>query len=220
VVALSARLTRAPHWVSARRSHTASFDGTHLRMPNPEEIVLVRHGATEWSASLKHTGRTDVPLSDEGRAEAHELGDRLGGWDFAHVLCSPLQRAHETAAICGFADRLEIEPGIREWDYGDYEGVTTAEVRKRIPDWTVWTGAITNGETIEDVGARADEVVERISKMDGTVAVFSHGHFLRIFTARWLGLSASDGRLFALKTGTLSVLGYERETRVISRWNL
>jgi broad specificity phosphatase PhoE len=188
-------------------------------MPHPEEIVLVRHGATDWSTSLKHTGRTDVPLSDAGRAEAREICERLEAWEFTRVLCSPLQRARETAAICGFDDRVEVDAEIREWDYGDYEGRTTAEVRERITGWTVWTHEITNGESVEEVGARADAAIERLSVVKGTVALFSHGHFLRIFTARWLGLPPADGRLFKLRTSAISVLGHERETRVIDRWN-
>jgi probable phosphoglycerate mutase len=187
-------------------------------MSNPNEIVLVRHGATEWSVSRQHTGRTDIPLIDEGRAQATRLRDQLGKWTFQRVLSSPLQRARETARLCGF-DKPQIVDALREWDYGDYEGRTTGEIRDGVPGWTVWSAVCPNGETPEAVGARADEVIELLQDTAGSVALFSHGHFLRVLTARWLGLRPVDGRLFALDTGTVSVLGHERETRVIQRWN-
>jgi broad specificity phosphatase PhoE len=183
------------------------------------EIVLVRHGATEWSANGRHTGRTDLPLTDEGRAEVEHLCERLRPWSFALVLTSPLQRARETAELCGLGGRAEVADDLREWDYGDYEGLTTPEIRQTVPEWTVWTHACPNGETAEQVGARADRVLERVAPVEGAVAVFGHGHALRVLTARWLGLPSAEGRLFALRTGTICVLGHERDTQVIDQWN-
>ncbi len=187
------------------------------------EIIVVRHGATEWSENGRHTGRTDLPLTAQGRAEAEGLRDRIQMLDVAHdialVLTSPLVRARETAKIAGVGDRAEIVDAIREWDYGEYEGVTTAEIRTTIPGWSVWTGPCPGGETVDDVGARADSVLARLATVDGVAAVFSHGHFLRVFVARWLSLAPADGRLFALATGTLSVLGYEREQPVLRSFN-
>ena len=182
-------------------------------------VVLVRHGATEWSASGRHTGRTDIPLDDEGRARAKALGERLRHYEFSLVLTSPLVRARDTCALAGLGDRAEVEPDLVEWDYGEYEGKTTREIRATRPGWTVFEGGVVNGETVEEVGARADRVIARLERVDGTVALFSHGHMLRILAARWLGLPAVDGRLLALDPATLSVLGYEHETRVVQRWN-
>jgi probable phosphoglycerate mutase len=189
----------------------------------PTEIIVVRHGATEWSENGRHTGRTDLPLTAQGRAEAEALRDRIQTLDAAHdlalVLTSPLVRARETAELAGVGDRAEVVDALREWDYGEYEGVTTAEVRTAIPGWTVWTGPCPGGESAADVGARADSVLERVANVDGAVAVFSHGHFLRVLVARWLGLPPADGRLFTLATGTISVLGYEREQRALVQLN-
>lgn len=183
------------------------------------EIVLVRHGATEWSVNGRHTGRTDLPLTVEGRAEAQRLRERLAVWKFALVLVSPRRRARETAQLCGFEDRAVIDDDLQELDYGDYEGRTTADIRSEREGWTVWTHGCPNGETLQDAGLRADRALARAAAAAGPVAIFSHGHFLRVLTARWLGLPAVDGRLFVLRTGTLSVLSYEREQRVIDRWN-
>jgi probable phosphoglycerate mutase len=183
------------------------------------EIVLVRHGATEWSANGRHTGRTDLPLTDAGRAEAQRVRERLSAYDFQLVLTSPLRRARETAQICGLGDRVEIDELLQEWDYGELEGLTTPEIRETMPGWTVWTGPCPGGESPEDVSARADAVLVHIAAVDGAVAIFSHGHFLRVLMARWLDLAAIDGRLFALATGTINVLGYEREQPVLQRLN-
>jgi probable phosphoglycerate mutase len=188
-------------------------------MPMTTEIIVVRHGATEWSENGRHTGRTDLPLTAAGRAEAQSLRARIGAFDLELVLTSPLVRARETAELAGVGDRAEIVDAMREWDYGDYEGVTTAEVRTTIPGWTVWTGPCPDGENAHDVGARADAVLARVANVRGAVAVFSHGHFLRVLVARWLGLPPADGRLFALATGTISVLGYEREQPVLEQLN-
>jgi broad specificity phosphatase PhoE len=184
-----------------------------------EEVVLVRHGATEWATSGRHTGSTDIPLDDEGRAQAKALGERLVGWNFSVVLTSPLERARETCALAGLADRAQIDPDLTEWDYGDYEGLTTEQIRETRPGWTVFHGGVVNGESVEQVGARADRVLAQVAAVDGTVALFSHGHMLRILAARWLGLPPVDGRLLGLDTATLSVLGYEHDIRVIRRWN-
>jgi len=183
------------------------------------EIVVVRHGATEWSENGRHTSRTDLPLTEFGRIEAEHVRARLDGREFALVLTSPLQRARDTAAICGLGEQAEVDDLLREWDYGEYEGVTTAEIRTTIPGWTVWSGPCPKGETAEEVGARADRVLARAAAVDGSVAVFSHGHFSRVLMARWLDLPAAGGRLFALRTGTLNVLGYEREQRVLQMLN-
>ena len=184
-----------------------------------DEVILVRHGATDWSTSGRHTGRTDIPLDDEGRAQAKVLGERLVEWNFSLVLTSPLQRARETCALAGLADRARVEADLSEWDYGDYEGLTTEQIRETRPGWTVFEGGVVDGETVDEVGARADRVIARLAAVDGAVALFSHGHMLRILGARWLGLPAVDGRLLGLDTATLSVLGHEHEARVVRRWN-
>ena len=183
------------------------------------EIVLVRHGETEWSRTLKHTGRTDVPLTDEGREQAHLVGRALAGRRFGRVLSSPLQRALETCRIALPDAEPELPEELMEWDYGDYEGITTKEIRETVPDWTVWKYGARGGESVEAVGARVDRIVAELGRADEDVAVFAHGHVLRVLTARWLGLEPAAGRLFALDTGTLSILGYERETAVVRRWN-
>jgi broad specificity phosphatase PhoE len=182
-------------------------------------IWLIRHGETEWTLSGAHTGRTDIPLTDAGREAAKAIGRRLAGRRFALVLTSPLSRARETACLAGFAE-AEVDPNLCEWDYGDYEGRTTAEIRAERPDWNLWRDGVPNGETIEQVAASAEAVIARVRAVDGDVALFSHGHLLRILTACWLGLPPADGRLFVLETASLSTLGYERETRAITRWNL
>ena len=183
------------------------------------QIWLVRHGETEWSRSGAHTGRTDIPLTLAGEKSAVELGRCLAGKQFALVLTSPLQRALETCKLAGFGDAARIEPDLREWDYGAYEGRTSAEIQKEVPGWSIWTSPVPQGETIEQVAARARHVIDIAVTAAGDVLLFSHGHLLRILTARWLGLAPEDGRLFALQTATISILGYERETRVITQWN-
>src|SRR5437899_3657551 len=185
----------------------------------PGELWLVRHGETEWSLSGAHTGRTDLPLTDAGRKRAMALADCLAGRRFALVLTSPLQRALETCRLAGYGDTAQPEPNLREWDYGDYEGRTTGEIRKNAPDWSLWVDGVPNGESIGQVAARAQAVIDRALHAPGDVALFAQGHILRILTACWLGLPAADGRLFALGTGSLSTLGYERETHVITLWN-
>jgi broad specificity phosphatase PhoE len=183
------------------------------------EIVLVRHGETEWSRDRKHTGRTDIPLTEIGRREAEMLRDTLAGRGFVRVLSSPLSRALETCRLAGLGDQAELTDDLREWDYGEYEGITTAEIREGRPDWFLWRDGCPGGETAADVGRRTDRVIGSLGGDEGDVALFAHGHVLRVLTARWLGLGPEAGALFKLDTGTLSALGYERETRVITCWN-
>jgi broad specificity phosphatase PhoE len=183
------------------------------------EIVLVRHGETEWSRDGRHTGRTDVPLTEPGRREAEALGGALGAWRFGLVLASPLIRASETCRLAGLGEVAIPSDDLLEWDYGAYEGRRTEEIREERPDWTLWRDGVPSGETAADVGARADRVVARLREAGGDAAVFAHGHVLRVLAARWLGLEPELGRLFALETATLSVLGYEREAAVIRVWN-
>jgi broad specificity phosphatase PhoE len=186
------------------------------------ELWLVRHGETEWSLSGAHTGRTDIPLTDEGRRRAKKLRDFLKDTKFDAVFESPMQRARETCAIAGFGDVAVVENGLKEWDYGVYEGKTTREIQTEIPGWSVWKDEIKGGETVDHVGERADGVIARAlatAPDGGKVALFAHAHILRILAARWIGLAAVGGSLFALGTGSVSVLGFERETRVIERWN-
>jgi broad specificity phosphatase PhoE len=185
----------------------------------PGELWLIRHGETEWSRSGAHTGRTDLPLTEAGREEAAAIARRLGGKRFALVLTSPLQRALETCRLAGYGDVAQIEPNLLEWDYGDYEGLSTADIRKKVPGWNLWIEGFPRGETIEQVAARARAAIDRATLADSDVALFAHGHILRILTACWLALPPACARLFALSTASLSTLGYERETRVITRWN-
>ncbi|HXG26357.1 MAG TPA: histidine phosphatase family protein [Candidatus Binatia bacterium] len=186
--------------------------------PRPE-LWLVRHGETEWSRLGRHMGRTDIPLTETGREQARSVARKLAGHDFELVLASPLSRAFETAVLAGFGNRAERCDDLREWDYGLDEGRTTAEIRLERPGWTVWRDGPLGGETVEAVGERVDRVIRRVRQATGDVAVFAHGHVLRIFAARWLGEPPSEGRLYALSTATVSVLGWERETPVIERWN-
>jgi len=183
------------------------------------EVILVRHGATEWSENGRHTGRTDLPLTDKGLDQARAVSSRLRGRSFALVLTSPLQRARATCELAGYGDRSEVADDLLEWDYGDYEGRTTAEIRETVPGWTVWSHELPNGESIERVAARADRVIERALATDGDTALFAHGHILRVLTARWCELVPQEGRRFVLGTGTLSVLGWEHEYRTIRVWN-
>ena len=183
------------------------------------EIVLVRHGETEWSRALKHTGTTDVPLTDAGRDQARLVGRALAGRRFGRVLASPLQRALETLRLALPGVEPEIRPELAEWDYGEYEGITTAEIRESVPDWTVWRYGAKGGESVEDVARRVDRIVAELREARKDVAIFAHGHVLRVLAARWLHLGPAEGRRFVLDTGTISILGYERETSVLRRWN-
>jgi probable phosphoglycerate mutase len=183
------------------------------------EIVLVRHGQTEWSAAGKHTSHTDLSLTDEGRERARALGPELAKWSFAIVLSSPLKRARETCELAGYGDRAEVDDDLREWDYGEYEGLTTPEIRENNPGWNLWTDGCPGGETPAQVAGRADRVLARLRAVDGDALVFAHGHILRVLAARWLQMGPEAGARFALAAGAVSVLGYERETEVLRRWN-
>jgi broad specificity phosphatase PhoE len=188
-------------------------------MTAPIHIWLIRHGETEWSRSGAHTGRTDLPLTAAGKARAAAIGSYLAGRPFQLVLTSPLQRARETCRIAGYGAAAELEPDLSEWDYGAYEGRTSADIRQEVPGWNLCTMGVPGGETVEQVGVRARRVIDRACAAGGDAALFAHGHILRILTACWLGLAPDGGRLFAYDTGCLSVLGYEHETRVIQHWN-
>ncbi len=189
-----------------------------MRRPR-QTIVLVRHGATEWSATGKHTSVTDVPLTDEGRRAAGRLRERLASFDLALVLVSPRARARDTAELAGLGDRAEVDENLAEFAYGSYEGRTTVEIREERPGWSVWDHGAPGGETAAEVGARADHVIERVTAVGGDVAVFAHGHLLRVLGARWIGLEASCGGHLALDTGAVCELSYERERRAIWVWN-
>ena len=185
------------------------------------QIWLARHGETEWSRDGRHTGLTEIPLTNLGRSQAEALGARLAGHRFSLVLTSPRSRATETARLAGFADG-EVDPDLAEWDYGDLEGRRSAEIAADHPGWTIWAGPWPGGETIGQVSARADRVLARCLAPDvtGDTLIFGHGHMLRVLAARWLDLPAGSGSLFGLSTATLSVLGWEREHRIIESWNV
>ncbi len=182
-------------------------------------IWIIRHTDTDWSATLRHTGRTDVPLSASGREAAVRLGERLEAVEFDAVICSPLRRARETAELAGLVCSRE-EPNLAEWDYGDYEGLTTVEIRQHRPGWDMWRDGTPGGENAAAVGARADSVLAGLDAPtnDGRIGLVAHGHLLRVLTARWLGLPADDGALFALDPGGIGQLGYERDRRVLCGW--
>jgi broad specificity phosphatase PhoE len=183
------------------------------------ELVLVRHGETEWSRTMRHTGNTDLPLTDEGERQALAVTPRLAGREFALVLSSPLRRARRTAELAGFAG-AEPDDDLRERDYGDYEGLTTKEIRVERPGWDVWRDDLPGGETLEALGDRVDRVIERALAVDGDTLVFAHSHLLRTLGARWIGLPPDGGGKLVLGTSALSVLGFERERRVLKGWNL
>ncbi len=181
-------------------------------------VWLARHGETEWSRDGRHTSTTDLPLTDAGVAAAGRLGEELDGRAFALVLTSPRLRARHTAELAGYPGAA-VDDDLVEWDYGELEGVTTATIRETVPGWTVWTHPAPGGETAAAVGARVDRVIARARAADGDTLLFGHSHCLRALAARWLGQPVADGRLFRLDTATVSVLGYERETPVLTRWN-
>ncbi len=204
----------------------------------PPEVVLVRHGETEWTITGQHTGFTDIPLTERGRDQARRLQHSLAGRHFSRVLSSPLIRALETCRLAGLDDAVETTDDLLEWDYGDYEGRTTVEIRKKRRQWSLWLDGAPGGESAASVGTRVDRIIEEIrdgaspggrgaavvpeprGAGTGDVALFAHGHVLRVLAARWLGLPPGEGRLFALHPATVSVLGYERETPVIVHWNV
>jgi broad specificity phosphatase PhoE len=183
------------------------------------DLLLVRHGQTDWSRDGRHTGRTDVPLTGEGRRQAERLGERLAGRDFARVLTSPLSRAAETCRLAGFGEQAETRPELAEWDYGDYEGLTTAAIREERPGWSVWRDGCPGGESAADVGARVDPLVAELREAQGDAILFAHGHLLRVLAARWVGLGPEGGALLSLQTAALGALGWEREQPVITLWN-
>lgn len=185
-----------------------------------QELWLIRHGETEWSAAKRHTGRTDIALTPTGERQSVTLGQSLAGRRFALALSSPLRRAHETCRLAGYGDAASVTDDLLEWDYGIYEGRTTEEMRLEQPDWSIWTTTVPKGESIEQVGRRVQRVIQRAKAVNGDVVLFAHAHILRILTACWLGLPPDAGRLFVLRTASISVLGFERETPVIIRWNL
>ncbi len=184
-----------------------------------DQIVVIRHGETEWSEAGKHTSNTDLPLTESGRRLAAGLADGLAEESYALVLCSPLRRARETCELAGFGEQAEDEDALREWEYGEYEGLTTPEIRVRRPDWNLWSDGCPEGESPASVGARADAVLSRLESAEGTALVFAHGHILRVLTARWLKMEVAEGARFKLDAGLAGVLGYERETEVLLRWN-
>ncbi|MCI3948385.1 MAG: Phosphoglycerate mutase [Acidimicrobiales bacterium] len=186
-------------------------------MARPPEVVLIRHGETTWSRSGQHTGRTDLPLTERGRRQAEALGAAMAAIPVARILTSPLQRATETCRLAGLTG-TEVDDLV-EWDYGVYEGRTTAEIREEVPGWTVWDGPVPEGERLDEVAARADRVIARIEAAGEDVAVVSHGHFLRVLAARWLELPPIEGRRLLLDTATLCLLGSERGVRAVRRWN-
>jgi broad specificity phosphatase PhoE len=183
------------------------------------QLWLIRHGETEWSLSGAHTSRTDIPLTARGEERAAKIRDYLAHRNFSLVLTSPMLRARETCRIAGYGDVAKIEENLREWDYGIYEGRTTAEIRKEHPNWSIWDAPPPEGEPVEHVAVRAQQVIDRAVNTGGNVALFAHAHILRILAATWLGLPARDGSLLGLGTGSVSTLGFEREIRVISTWN-
>lgn len=184
-------------------------------------VYLARHGETAWTLSGQHTGLTDLPLTAHGEQNAIHLGERLKGLAFAKVFASPLQRARRTCELAGFGAVAEIDPDLVEWNYGEYEGLTSAQVHEKNPDWKLFRDGCPGGETVAQIGARADRVVARVRAIQGDVLLFSSGHFLRVLASRWLGFDASAGQYFLLSTAALSQLGYEHDLSepVIRLWN-
>lgn len=182
-------------------------------------LWLARHGETEWSRDGRHTGRTDIALTATGEQQARALREPLAAVRFDRVLSSPLARARATCELAGLGDRAELRNELMEWDYGDYEGITSAAIRARDPGWLLWRDGCPGGESPADVGARVDALIAELLGADGTIAVFAHGHLLRVLAARWIGLDPSGGQRLKLATATLSQLGWEHTYRVIERWN-
>ena len=180
---------------------------------------VIRHGQTAWSAVGRHTGRTDLPLTPMGRQQGEALAKMLADRRFDLVLTSPLQRARVTCELAGLGDQAQVEPDLAEWDYGEHEGLTTNEIRQRIPGWSIWTHPLEDGESLDDLAIRADRVIARVRRVDGDVALFGHSHALRVLTARWLGLAPIVGSGFVLETAAIGVLGWDREFPAVVRWN-
>ena len=184
-----------------------------------QEVYVVRHGETEWSLSGQHTGVTDIPLTENGRTVARRLGSVLAEQSFALVLTSPLGRARETCELAGLGNRAVLEPDLKEWDYGEYEGLTSAQILETRPGWMVFRDGCPGGESPKEVGARADRVITRVRAAAGNVALFAHGHLFRVLVARWIGLPPEAGQHFLLDTATLNVLGYDRDSPAVRLWN-
>jgi broad specificity phosphatase PhoE len=185
----------------------------------PLEVLLIRHAETEWSRAGRHTGRTDLPLTDSGRRKARALAPLLAGRRYVRVLVSPLRRARETCELCGLAAGAQTLAQLAEWDYGDYEGLTSAEIAARRPGWSLWRDGCPGGESAAEVAARADEVIASLGTIEGAVAIFAHGHVLRVLAARWLEAEPQLGARLMLDTGTVSMLGFEHGVRALRRWN-
>jgi broad specificity phosphatase PhoE len=185
------------------------------------EVYLARHGETAWTLSHQHTGRSDIPLTARGECNARSLGQRLQGMAFTKVIVSPLVRARRTCELAGFSEGAVIDPELMEWDYGRYDGLRTAEIRQEQPEWSLFRDGCPDGESVAAVGARADRLIARLRAESGHVLLFGHAHFFRVLAARWLGLPASEGRLFYLSTASLSVLGYKHSPSepVVRLWN-
>ncbi|MGH8778127.1 histidine phosphatase family protein [Paraburkholderia sp.] len=203
-------------------SNTDTRTGTHeLAHPSEHtEIWLIRHGETEWSLSGQHTGRTDIPLTEHGREQARSLRSALAAQPFDHVFTSPRVRARETCREAGLGDHAQVEPDLSEWDYGIYEGRTTHDIRSTEPDWAIWQSAIPQGESRDQIQARALGLIERLLPLGGRIALFSHGHFLRVLGGCWVTETAAFGAHLFLDTASASVLGFERDTRAIRQWNV
>jgi broad specificity phosphatase PhoE len=194
---------------------TAAAEGA-----NALELVLVRHAETEWSRDGRHTGRTDIPLTDAGRAAAANLPERLRAWRFARVLVSPSTRARETCALASLDEQAVVHEELMEWDYGDYEGLTTREIQATRPDWYQWRDGCPGGEDAAAVGARADALLAELRETEGAVAIFSHGHMLRVLGARWIDADPKFGGRLGLSTGAICVLGHEHRVAIVHGWNL
>lgn len=188
-------------------------------MSNEPIVYVVRHGQTEWSVNGRHTGRTDIPLTATGEEQARAAGAVLAGVEFAAVWTSPLSRARHTCELAGLGEGAEVDEDLREWDYGDYEGITTATIRETVPGWTIWSGPWPGGEEPDEVAARADRVIGRALTSPGPVALFAHGHIMRVLVARWCELEPREGRRFLLDPATVSILGWEHSMRAVARWN-
>ncbi len=192
-----------------------------MNHPTLPEVYLARHGETAWAISGQHTGLTDIHLTPKGEHNAKNLGERLHGLEFSRIFTSPLQRANRTCELAGFGGRSRRDPDLVEWNYGDYEGKKTAEIRAINPGWQLFDDGCPGGESVADVAARADRVIAHLREIEGRALLFGHGHFFRVLAARWLGRPAGDGRFYLLGTASLSVLGYEHNTDepVIRLWN-
>ncbi|NNG18428.1 histidine phosphatase family protein [Naumannella sp. ID2617S] len=202
-------------------SGTASTGSGTASTGSGTELFLVRHGETEWSRNGRHTGRTDLDLTEAGVRQAEALAPALADRDFGLVLCSPRLRARRTAELAGFGGRFTVDDDLAEWDYGDYEGLTSAQIRERVPDWRIWTHPVAGGESSAEILQRLGRVVERVRRSGAERALcFAHGHSLRVLTLAWLGLGIEHGASFPLETATVSVLGWEKESPAIRRWNL